>query len=58
MKKLIFSLLAMAFVTVLSSCDGQSATVSSENDSTVVDSVLVDSVVVDSLVVDSTVVLD
>ena len=46
MKKFIFSIMAIAFMGMFSSCDGKSTTGSAENDSTAVDSVTVDSIVI------------
>ena len=59
MKKFIFTIMAVACMSMFVSCDEKSTTGNVvENDSTAVDSVLVDSVVVDSLSVDSAAVLD
>lgn len=57
MRKFIFSIMAVAFMGIFASCNGQSTTSNVENDSTAVDTVLVDSVVVDSVSVDSANVL-
>ena len=49
--------MAVAFMGIFASCNGQSTTSNVENDSTAVDTVLVDSIVVDSVSVDSANVL-
>ena len=56
MKKFIFSVVAVTFMTMFAACDGKSTTEKVENDSTAVDSTVVDSTVVDSVMVDSVVV--
>ena len=57
MRKFIFSIMAVAFMGIFASCNGQSTTSNVENDSTAVDTVMVDSVVVDSVNADSTTIL-
>ena len=57
MRKFIFSVMAVAAMSMFVSCDGKSTTDNVENDSTAVDSAKVDSVVVDTVNVDSATVL-